>query len=80
MGCVAVDASGNVAAGASSGGLILKTPGRVGQSAVFGAGCWAENNCSGKLSVLLILLEKLLTSRACYLLVRILWLRNSNGL
>ena len=49
VGCVVVDAVGSVAAGVSSGGLILKTPGRVGQSAVFGAGCWAENNCQGEM-------------------------------
>ncbi|KAA0189995.1 hypothetical protein HAZT_HAZT000990 [Hyalella azteca] len=47
VGCVAVSADGTVAAGASSGGILLKTPGRVGQSAVLGAGYWAENDCKG---------------------------------
>jgi taspase (threonine aspartase 1) len=47
VGCVAVSADGTVAAGASSGGILLKTPGRVGQSAVLGAGFWAENDCKG---------------------------------
>ncbi|KAF2363717.1 Peptidase T2 asparaginase 2 [Trinorchestia longiramus] len=45
VGCVAVGADGTVAAGASSGGILLKTPGRVGQSAILGAGYWAENRC-----------------------------------
>uniref|UniRef100_A0A2P2I1Z9 Threonine aspartase 1-like n=1 Tax=Hirondellea gigas TaxID=1518452 RepID=A0A2P2I1Z9_9CRUS len=47
VGCVAVDCRGDVASAVSSGGLILKSPGRVGQAAVYGAGCWAENDCEG---------------------------------
>ncbi|KAE9411265.1 N-terminal nucleophile aminohydrolase [Gymnopus androsaceus JB14] len=37
--------SGNMAAGVSSGGLLLKMEGRCGEAAVFGAGCWAQNIC-----------------------------------
>lgn len=42
-----VDSSGYVASAVSSGGLLLKHTGRVGQAAVYGCGCWAENNCDG---------------------------------
>lgn len=41
VGAVVVDADGNCVAGCSSGGLILKISGRVGQAATYGAGCWA---------------------------------------
>ncbi|KAI3363070.1 hypothetical protein L3Q82_011730 [Scortum barcoo] len=37
---------GNVAAAVSSGGLAMKHPGRVGQAAHYGCGCWAENACN----------------------------------
>ncbi|XP_067277427.1 threonine aspartase 1 isoform X2 [Pseudorasbora parva] len=43
VGAVVVDREGNVAAAVSSGGLAMKHPGRVGQAAHFGCGCWAEN-------------------------------------
>ncbi len=43
IGCVAVDASGDVAAATSTGGTIGKRRGRVGDSPVLGAGTWADD-------------------------------------
>jgi len=43
VGAVALDASGNLAAGTSTGGTINKTPGRVGDSSLIGCGCYADN-------------------------------------
>lgn len=43
VGAVACDAAGNLAAATSTGGMTGKTPGRVGDSPVIGAGTWADN-------------------------------------
>ncbi len=43
VGAVALDAAGNLAAATSTGGIIAKLPGRVGDSALIGAGTWADN-------------------------------------
>ena len=48
VGAVSVDQAGNVAAAASSGGIWLKQPGRLGPAAVFGAGCWARDGVRNK--------------------------------
>ncbi|XP_025404989.1 threonine aspartase 1 isoform X1 [Sipha flava] len=42
IGCVGMDKFGNVAASSSSGGILLKQDGRVGQAALLGSGCWAQ--------------------------------------
>ena len=43
VGAVALDFSGNLAAGASTGGRTNKLPGRVGDSPIIGAGTYADN-------------------------------------
>lgn len=43
VGAVAVDKKGNVAAATSTGGTSNKLPGRVGDSCIIGAGCYANN-------------------------------------
>jgi beta-aspartyl-peptidase (threonine type) len=44
VGVVALDRAGNLAAGTSTGGTVLKMPGRVGDSPIIGAGTYANNN------------------------------------
>ncbi len=44
VGCVALDKSGNLAAGTSTGGMSMKKFGRVGDSPIIGAGTYANNN------------------------------------
>ena len=53
VGCVALDIHGNLAAATSTGGVVNKIPGRVGDSPIIGAGTYADNltcavSCSGK--------------------------------
>ena len=43
VGAVARDCDGNLAAATSTGGMTGKTPGRVGDSAIIGAGTYADN-------------------------------------
>ena len=51
VGAVALDVQGRLAAGTSTGGLVMSMPGRVGDSAILGAGTWADEvaavSCTG---------------------------------
>jgi beta-aspartyl-peptidase (threonine type) len=47
VGVVALDMSGNIAAGTSTGGTTAKRWGRVGDSPIIGAGTYASNNSCG---------------------------------
>lgn len=51
VGCVALDRSGKIAAGTSTGGIFDKLPGRVGDSALIGCGTYAGGlagvSCTG---------------------------------
>ncbi len=49
VGCVALDSYGNIAAGTSTGGMMNKRYGRIGDSPIIGAGTYA-NNTTGALS------------------------------
>ena len=43
VGALALDGDGNLAAACSTGGVSLKLPGRIGDSAILGAGLYADN-------------------------------------
>lgn len=47
VGCVAIDIRGDIAAATSTGGMTAKMPGRVGDSPIIGAGCYANNATLG---------------------------------
>lgn len=46
VGCVALDSLGNMAAATSTGGMSNSLPGRVGDSCMIGAGCYADSHCA----------------------------------
>ena len=52
VGCVALDETGRLAAGTSTGGVFGKMAGRVGDTPVIGAGVWADRtvavSCTGQ--------------------------------
>ncbi len=45
VGAVALDRNGNLAAGTSTGGMMMKREGRIGDSPIIGAATYADNNC-----------------------------------
>lgn len=47
VGCVALDKNGNIAAGTSTGGMMHKQWGRIGDSPVIGAGTYADSRFAG---------------------------------
>ena len=47
VGCVALDKEGNIVAGTSTGGLMNKQYGRIGDSPILGAGTYADNQTCG---------------------------------
>ena len=59
VGCVVIDANGHIAAGTSTGGLKLDVPGRVGDSAIIGAGTYCARfggvSCTGEGEKILVL-------------------------
>ena len=46
VGAVALDVYGDLAAATSTGGVLSKTPGRIGDTPVIGAGTWADERCA----------------------------------
>ncbi|XP_074600903.1 threonine aspartase 1-like [Brevipalpus obovatus] len=65
VGAVAIDSNGRSASGVSSGGIILKLPGRIGQAASYGAGIWAQDNVAVTTSGNGEYLMKTLFAREC---------------
>lgn len=46
VGAIAIAKDGTTASAASSGGILYKTPGRLGQASSFGSGCWSYKGVS----------------------------------
>ncbi|GJN24117.1 hypothetical protein PR202_gb11837 [Eleusine coracana subsp. coracana] len=46
VGCVAIDAAGTLATATSTGGLVNKMPGRIGDTPLVGAGTYANALCA----------------------------------
>lgn len=45
-----MDSNGKIASAVSSGGIILKHPGRVGHASFYGCGCWVDEEEYDKIS------------------------------
>lgn len=46
VGAVALDRNGQLAAATSTGGMVLKKYGRIGDAPIIGAGTWADDRCA----------------------------------
>jgi beta-aspartyl-peptidase (threonine type) len=46
VGAVALDRNGHLAAATSTGGMVMKRYGRVGDAPIIGAGTWADDGCA----------------------------------
>lgn len=70
VGAVALDPDGNLAAATSTGGLFMKPRGRVGDSAVIGAGIYADNRGGAASATGLgeVALRLVLAKKACDLM------------
>lgn len=44
VGAIVIDMYGNISSAASSGGILLKHPGRIGHASMYGCGCWVDQS------------------------------------
>lgn len=70
VGALAVDDAGAMAAADSTGGLLLKLPGRIGDSAILGAGIYADDNSAAAATGIGEQAMKLVVSKATCTLMR----------
>lgn len=72
VGALALDKKGDLAAGCSTGGVSLKLPGRIGDSAILGAGLYADNERGaatatgiGEIAMRLVISKKAVDLMSC---------------
>ncbi len=70
VGTLAVDGEGRMAAANSTGGLLLKLPGRIGDSAILGAGIYADDDSAAAATGIGEQAIKLVISKAACTLMR----------
>lgn len=69
VGALAVDGAGHMAAANSTGGLLLKLPGRIGDSAILGAGIYADENSAAAATGIGEQAMRLIVSKAACILM-----------